>query len=252
MGFKDTAVIAVRAAGKILVENLNKEREVRFKTHPHDYVTDLDIQSENQIKEILKKTFPEHSIVAEESEIEEKSSLYTWFIDPLSSTANYIHNFPHFAVAVALRSQDEFILGVVYDPFFDELFWAEKDKGAFLNDRQIYVSKISNINDAMILPVMHSTDTAEYIRKILSLGAGGMRHIGSTSLQLCYIACGRAEAHINNDSDIFAIPAGKVILEEAGGRVSDFQNQDWNLASKTILASNSRVGSDLVKVLNNE
>lgn len=250
MGFKETAIKAVKSAGKILITNLDKDNEVRFKAHPHDYVTNIDIQSENLIKEILKLEFPGHSIIAEESEIEEKSSLYTWFIDPLSSTANYIHRFPHFAVAVALRYQNEFILGVVYDPFFDELFVAEKDQGATLNNQPIRISKVSEVDQAMILPVMHTTDTAEYVQKILRLKAGGMRHIGSTALQLCYIACGRAEAYINNDSDVFAIPAGKIILEEAGGRVSDFQNQDWNLDSKTILASNDLVHNDLISVLN--
>ncbi|MDP3724856.1 MAG: inositol monophosphatase family protein [Nanoarchaeota archaeon] len=251
--FKDVAIQASTEAGKILMDNLGNVKSLKLK-QKNDYVSNVDIEVEDKIKEIIKSHFPEHNIVAEESDVRKRESKYTWFVDPISSTDNYIHSLPHFAVSIALQEHGITILGVVLDPFYNELFYAEKNKGAYLHDSKIEVSSVSDISKSILCVGIHNkggADTEEgliYFRKILSAQAS-VRRIGSTALQMCYVACGRIEAHVNNSSDLFVIPSGKLILEEAGGIVTDFKNDIWNNDSKSILASNGKVHSALVKIL---
>jgi len=253
MLLKNVAIKSVKEAGIILMDNLNKIRSIELKQR-NDYVTNVDIEAENKIKAVIKSNFPEHSIIAEESEIEKKESEYTWFIDPISSTENYIHALPHFAVSIAVKKNNGFILATVYDPYYKELFYAEKGRGAFLNDEKINVSNINSISRSIFCVGIHNkgnvkvTEGIKYFKKIISNFAV-FRRIGSTSLQICYVACGRIEAHINNHSDIFAIPSGKLILEEAGGIVTDFDNNPWDFNSKNVVASNKKIHKSLIDLL---
>lgn len=252
----ETAMIAAKASGEILIENLGKIKEINFKER-NDHLTNVDIEAENEIKSLLKKAFPHHGFVAEESEAEAVHAEYKWFIDPLSSTVNYIHGLPHFATAIALQRDNDFILSVVFDPFFNELFYAEKGKGAFLNGKKIAVSSVKDTNQAMIfLGILAKgqnkkqkiDEGLEYFSQIIP-HVSAFRRIGSTALQFCYVACGRADAFVENNNDIFAIPAGKVILEEAGGKLTDFQGNPWNLDSKNILGTNGKIHQELQKYL---
>ncbi|MFC1629719.1 inositol monophosphatase family protein [Patescibacteria group bacterium] len=254
MIIKNVAIKAVKEAGVILMNNIHKIKSVGLKQR-NDYVTNIDIEVESRIKEIIQSNFPEHhGIVAEESGIEKKDSEYIWFIDPISSTGNYIHGLPHFAVSVAVQKNSEFVLAAVYDPYYDELFYTEKGRGAFLNNKIINISNTDELSRAIICIGIHKKGDAKtkeglkYFEKIVSTHAE-FRRIGSTSLQVCYVACGRIDAHINNHSDIFAIPSGKLILEEAGGVVTDFNNNPWNLSSKTIVASNGKFHKTLIALL---
>lgn len=250
--FKEIAINAASEAGKILLDNLGKIKSAELK-QKKDYVTNVDRLVEDKIKEIIKSRFPNHNIVTEESEVENRKSEYTWFIDPISSTTNFIHSLPHFAVSIALRKNNDFVLAVVFDPFYDELFCAEKGNGSFLNNSRIQVSDVEKISRSIICVGIYNRGDAnikegiEYFKNVVE--EGSFRRIGSTALEICYIACGRVEAHINKHSDIFAIPAGKLILEEAGGKLTDFENKNWNLESKSIIATNGKIHDELVKLI---
>src|SRR5579864_8133051 len=133
MEVKHIALEAIKTAGTLLMKNINNIKEISLKQR-NDYLTNVDIEAENTIKDIIKTAFPHHSFVAEESAIENNNPEYTWYIDPISSTINYVHGLPHFAVALALQEKQQFIFSAVLDPFFQELFYAEKGQGAYLND----------------------------------------------------------------------------------------------------------------------
>lgn len=251
--YKEIATDAAREAGKILMDNLGNIRSLELKKK-NDYVSNVDIEAEDKIKEIILSSFSEHNIIAEESDIQDRKSRYTWFIDPISSTDNYIHSLPHFAISIALQEDKSFVLAVVFDPFTNELFYAEKGKGAYLNNTRITVSSITDITKAMLCVGINKKGKADmgegvvYFTKFLSI-ASPLRRIGSTALEMSYIACGRIEAHINNHSDVYSIPAGKLILEEAGGIVTNFDNNDWSCDSKNVVASNGTIHGSLIEIL---
>lgn len=253
MSPKDIATEAAKRAGLHLKENLGKISDITLKGK-NDFVTNLDIECENIIKKIIKETYPVHGIVAEESEIENSDSEYTWFIDPLSGTTNYIHSLPFFSVAIALRKGDNFILGVVYDPLLDELFIAEAGQGAYLNNQKITVSPKSQLEDAIICLILkkktseQERESVTYFERLFPIT--NVKIMGSTALHMCYVACGRSEGFIEVKSDIFATPAGKVILEESGGAVTDFWGKAWTPESPNVVASNKSVHSLLLEKLN--
>lgn len=252
--YKETALNAVREAGKILMDNLGNIKSLELK-RKNDYVSNVDIAAEHKIIETILSNFPEHNIIAEESGTQNRKSRYTWFIDPISSTDNYIHSLPHFAVSLALQEDESFVLAVVFDPLTNEFFYAEKGKGAYLNNSRIVVSSISDISKAMLCVGMNKKGMGDdieegiaFFTKFLFISSP-LRKIGSTALEMCYVACGRIEAHINNHSDMFSIPAGKLILGEAGGIVTDFDNNDWGCDSKNVIASNGNIHGSLIELL---
>ncbi len=249
---KSVSVKALKSAGSILLSNLGKITYLKEK-QKNDFLTNVDLQVEEKIKRIIKDSFPNHGFYGEEQGLEKGNSKHVWYIDPISSTSNYIHSFPHFAASIALEKNGTFILSAVYDPMMDELFYAQKGRGAFLNNKRINVSSVSELSNALVFIGIHKRGDIKpdfrHFEKLYNI-ASEVRRIGSTSLQMCYVACGRAEAHINNHSDIFAIPAGKVILEEAGGVLTDFEGSPWTLNSKTIVAFNSNVHNKILKTLN--
>lgn len=250
---KSTALHAIRESGKIIRENVGKIESVNEK-RKNDFVTNIDIEAENTIKDIISASFPDHTFTAEESATEHAQGEYTWFIDPVSSTVNYVHGFPHFATVLALQKGGEIVLAYVLDPLTNELFFAEKGKGAFCNDQPIHVSSTPELGNAMVILGIHMkgekniTTTMDYVAKMLT-HISDYRRIGSTALQLCYVACGRADAYTHNSSDMFAVPAGKLILEEAGGKLTDFSGATWKTTAKNIIGSNSILHEEIIQLL---
>ncbi len=251
--FEKVALKAVREAGAILMDNLHHIESVELKGR-NEYVTNVDRKAEEAIKKIIKSSFPTHGIVAEESEAEDVDAEFVWFVDPISATKSYMHGLPHFATSVAMRQKDEIRCAAVLDSFYDELFYAEKGRGAWLNDEKIHVSAAEDLSKTIICIGIHTKgefkveEGMRYFRKLVEYPVE-YRRIGSTSLQMCYVACGRIDAHVNNDSDIFAIPAGKLMVEEAGGIISDFSGDNWTFNSKDVVCSNRRIHKDLLKCL---
>lgn len=252
--FKKIALQAARQAGEIAINNIGNSKKISLK-QKNDYLTNVDIEAENIIKKIISSAFPSHGFVAEESKGERESAEYVWYIDPVSSTKNYIHGLPHFATAIALQKHGEFILSVVLDPFYHELFHAEKGHGAYLNAKKITVSSTNELQESLLfLGIKNkgkqgkSEEGITYFSKVVS-HISDFRRFGSTALQLCYVACGRVDGYVHNQSDIFAIPAGKVILEEAGGKLSDFSGNPWDTASNDMVATNGLLHESLLQVI---
>ncbi len=255
MNVKHIALEAIQKAGVLLMDNINNIKEVSLK-QKNDYLTNVDIEAEKIIKTAIKSAFPQHSFVAEESAIEKNNPEYTWYIDPISSTMNYVHGLPHFAVTIALQEQNQFVFSAVLDPFFQELFYAEKGQGAYLNNKRVSVSSTDTLAKALLFMVIQTKgdgNKEEGVRcfeRVLPQIAT-YRRLGSLALELCYVAAGRLDGQVYAGTDIFSLPAGKLIVEEAGGKVTDFAGENWDLTSESVLATNGKVHSELMEVLCN-
>ncbi len=223
--------------GGILKSGLKNKRHITRKDGS-DYVTDIDRESEELIKRRIKSEFSGHSILAEESG-KTGSGEYLWIIDPLDGTTNYIHGFPFFSVSIALKYRDGLILGVILDPLRDELFYAGREEGAFLNDSKIETSDTSNISEALVttgFPFRAIDTLPEYLDDFSEImqSVSGVRRAGSAALDLAYLACGRVDGFWEYNLNIWDIAAGVLILREAGGKVSDTSGSDKHLETGNI------------------
>jgi len=167
-----------------------------------------------------------------------------------------VHGLPHFGIALTLGKGEGFIFSAVYDPFFKELFWAEKGKGAYLEEERIHVSETSELKKVLIFAATKGIEDKEKGKLFyqttwpkLIYSVASFRRMGSLALELAYVACGRVDAQMHFPNDAFSIPCGKVILEEAGGKVTDFQGRPWTRQSGSVIASNGKIHDDLVKIL---
>jgi myo-inositol-1(or 4)-monophosphatase len=200
---------------------------------------------------IIRKNFPDHAIQAEESGINAgKKTL--WIIDPLDGTSNYIHRFPMFSVSIAVMIKNSLELGVVYDPLHRELFTAVKGRGAYLNGRRIRVSKVSKLSSSFMatgFPFRARDRFNQYVRSFekISLASVGMRRGGSAALDLAYVACGRFDGFWELDLSPWDIAAGALLIEEAGGQISDMWGKAEYLKNGDTLASNGRIHKELLR-----
>ncbi len=246
----DTAIKVAREAGRILMENFARDKEVSTKGDG-TLVTNADIESDKRIIEIIKQDYPEHNILSEESTMEQTASVYRWIIDPLDGTSNYVYGLPFFGVSVALEKNKNIILGVIYLPYFDMLFHAEKGKGAYINDKKICVSSKKFDLAMMSYESELCFDSARRI-KLLSLLAShvsGVRLIGATSVALTFLAMGKLDLYISFADAPWDIAAGALIVEEAGGKVTNFQNQKWGIDDRNFVVSNNRFHGDVIKII---
>lgn len=248
--FLRTAMTAARRAGALLRRHYGKLRssQIRQKSR-NDFVTDLDKASEKLILSIIRKDFPGHSIQAEESGIILGEGT-RWIIDPLDGTSNYIHHFPMFAVSIGVEHKGHPIAGVVYDPVHDEMFWAEKGRGAYLNNKRIHASATGRLKDALMstgIPFRARNRFEEYFRSLkkISLASAGMRRGGSAALDLAYVACGRFDGFWEINLSPWDIAAGAVLIREAGGRITDVWGKEDFLLNGDVLASNGRIHGQL-------
>lgn len=249
------AVTAATAAGRILTANLGtlKRSDLRLKGES-DWVTTVDKASERAIIRILTRAFPGHTIVAEESAPEAAPGSCQWFIDPLDGTSNYIHQFPFFCVSIALMRQKRLEVGVIWDPCRKELFTARRGFGARLNGRPIRVSAHPVLKEAMLatgFPFRARAVFPLYLESFrrLFLRTGTIRRAGSAALDLAYTACGRVDGFWEMALSPWDMAAGALIIQEAGGKVSDFFGGDRFLLSGHIAAANPKIQRQLVGVL---
>jgi len=255
--FREAAVRAARAAGRVLLRSLSKGIRIDFKGEVN-LVTEADRAAEAIIIKHLRKRFPSHRILAEEggdqSTIESRGSDHKWIIDPLDGTTNYAHSFPVFSVSIGLEIRGEIVLGIVYDPIRKEIFLAEKGRGATLNGAPIRVSEIEKIN-ASLLVTGFAYDVRDDLRNNLdhftqfSLRAQGVRRTGSAALDLCYVACGRFDGFWEMKLSPWDTAAGGLVATEAGATVTDFRNGPFSIYAKEILASNGRIHREMVEIL---
>lgn len=251
--FITVARSAALKAGGILREYINGKRDIRYKGDIN-LVTEMDIRSERAIVETLRATFPFHGIIAEEETTIQNGSEFSWIIDPLDGTTNYAHGYPFFSVSIALELSGDIVLGVVYDPMRDELFTAQKGRGAFLNGRKIQVS----VTDTLIRSLLATgfpydrknslKNNLNFFSRLL-MASQEVRRDGSAALDLCYVACGRLDGFWEIKLKPWDVAAGSLIVCEAGGWVSDFSGSGFSIHHDEIVASNEKIHSQLVEIL---
>ncbi|ARV60472.1 inositol monophosphatase [Nostocales cyanobacterium HT-58-2] len=254
--FLDIATEAALAAGAVLEGYLGKvEDAVVEKGRPGDLVTAADKASEVVILDVLRRHFPDHSILAEESgKLGNQESEYLWAIDPLDGTTNFAHQYPFFAVSIGLLIQGIPQVGVIYDPFHDELFRAAQGLGATRNRRLIRVSETSELNRSLLVTGFaydrretSDNNYAEFCH--LTHLTQGVRRSGSASLDLAHVACGRVDGYWERGISPWDIAAGVIIVREAGGKVTAYDGSPLDMRSGRILATNGHLHNTLIQEL---
>lgn len=248
-GELDAAVGAAKAAGDLLREGFGRQRSIRFKGEV-DLVTEMDERAEGIIREALIGAFPDHGMLAEESGSLAGGNDARWIVDPLDGTTNYAHGLPVFAVSVALERSGEIVLGVVHDPMRDETFVAEKNQGATLNGEALRTTETDELAHALVATGFpydrNDVPAALELFGRLSLRARGLRRLGAAALDLCYVAAGRLDAYYERGIHAWDVAAGALILEEAGGRVTDYRGGPFAPDGGELVASNGPLHPALV------
>ncbi|MEW6298536.1 MAG: inositol monophosphatase family protein [Thermodesulfobacteriota bacterium] len=252
--FVHAAQEAARQAGSLIRANWQATKEITVKTDIVDLVTNVDTAADALITAFLRKRFPAHQIIAEESARSGHESPYCWYIDPLDGTTNFAHGFPHCAVSVALAYESRVIVGVVYDPLREEMFCAGRGRGASLNGKPIRVSQAPTLEYALALtgfPYDRRKRSEFYLRfyQAFMVRTQGVRRCGSAALDLCYVACGRADVFWEWRLHPWDTAAGSLIVEEAGGRMSDFAGAAFDIHGEQTLASNGLLHQEALAVL---
>jgi myo-inositol-1(or 4)-monophosphatase len=247
------AVKAALAAGNVIIRALDRPAAIQIsQKKPNDYVTDVDRQAEQEIIAIIRKAHPQHGIIGEESG-ETIGKEYTWIIDPIDGTRNFIHGFPQFAVSIGIRYRGKIEHGVIYDPLRQELFTASRGKGARLNDKRIRVSTRTQLEDCLLgtgFAHRHSPlRLAAHLRAMETIIpiCGDIRRLGAATLDLAYVACGRLDGFWEGGLKIWDIAAGILLIKEAGGLVFDIDGGDNYLESGDIITGNPKIVKLLLK-----
>ncbi|MCJ7644916.1 MAG: inositol monophosphatase [Candidatus Aminicenantes bacterium] len=251
--FLEAAKAAAREAGGLLRENADKRGEIMFKGAV-DLVTHFDRKSQEMIFRRLSAAFPGHGYLAEEGLSLPGTSDCRWIIDPIDGTTNFAHTFPVFCVSIALEQKGEVVVGAVYDPMRDELFEAARGRGAFLNGARIRVSDIPELGKALLatgFPYDVRTSRFNNVREFNAfiVRAQAVRRCGSAALDLCYVACGRFDGFWELKLKPWDVAAGALIVEEAGGRVSDFEGRPFDPFNQRTLATNGLIHEEMKKAL---
>ncbi|HBK54676.1 MAG TPA: inositol monophosphatase [Xanthomonadales bacterium] len=247
---------AARQAGTVIIRHMSRLDSLKIvEKARQDYASEVDSLAEAEIIRELKRSFPDYAFLAEESGAIGKHR-YTWVIDPLDGTSNFLHGWPHFCVSIALLEGDEPLHGVIYDPLRNELFVASRGAGALLNDRKIRVSERKELTDSLIITGHAPRERKrlpqqlETIRLLLEReGAEDIRRSGSAALDLAYVACGRVDAFYEAGLLPWDVAAGLLLVREAGGRACDFKGSAAMMKNGHIVAGNIKVCDALQKTL---
>jgi myo-inositol-1(or 4)-monophosphatase len=251
--YLQTAIDLSRAAGDILNYYAGREKVVEFKGQAN-LVTIADKKSEELIISGILARYPTHSILAEESGVTQPGASVQWIIDPVDGTTNYAHGYPFYCVSIAVEEKGEVICGCVYDPVRDEMFSAARGNGAYCNGEPLHVSQVDRLSRGLLITgfpynFRERLETViDQFRKFL-IASQAVRRGGSAALDLCYVAAGRLDGFWELYLQPWDTAAGRIILEEAGGRVTDFKGQPFNIYEKEILASNGRIHEEMLAIL---
>ncbi len=245
----NVAIEAAREAGKILLKNFGNPITAKHKT-AGELVTAIDIESEKKILSILQRDFPDYSVWAEESGQEDNESDYRWIIDPLDGTHNYFFGLPLFGVSIALAKKGKSELGAILLPVFNELFTVERGRGAFLNGKPIRVSKRQASESVVNIcsSLLRLENSVELLNRVKAL-VFNTRFFGSAVFQLSGIACGRIDAVIEGNEKLGDYAVGHLLVEEAGGKVSNFDGGPFTLRGPSYLASSGVFHDELVEIM---
>lgn len=254
--FRNVAIEAALKAGKVLLKNFGRANKVSYKGEIN-LVTEIDHLSEKIIVDHLHKNFEEHAIITEEIYSLKKDSEYQWLVDPLDGTTNYAHGFPVFCVSIGLSWEKRIILGVVYQPVLKEIFVAQKGKGSFLNGRKIRVSRTTKLTRSLLatgFPYDIRTSPNNNLNHFcnFALSAQAVRRAGAAALDLAYTAAGRFDGFWEFGLNPWDVAAGILLVEEAGGKVTDFKGKPYDIRRGEILTSNGRIHTQMLAVLNQE
>jgi myo-inositol-1(or 4)-monophosphatase len=249
------AVRAARRAGSIINRAAlgGEVLEVKAK-RVNDYVTQVDRAAEEAIIEIVRRAYPAHGFLAEESGSSSKDAEYRWIIDPLDGTTNFIHGFPQYGVSIAIEHRGALAHAVVYDPLKNELFTASKGRGAFLNDRRVRVSKCARLQDALVgtgFPFKEQSRLDLYMQQLkrFMLTSAGVRRAGAAALDLAYVACGRLDAFWELGLSPWDMAAGVLLIQEAGGLVGNLEGESGFMDSGDICAATPKLFAALLEAL---
>ena len=255
--FADAASEIARDAGELLREFYDRGVATEYKGDV-DLVTEADRSSEKLIRERLAKAFPDHGIYGEEGTREGLDREFRWYVDPLDGTTNFAHGFPAFCVVIGCEhrppglapdADGEMVSGVIYDPLRNDLFQAEKGRGAWMNGRKISVSKISSMQESLTATGFpskkrHQSPNVHFYQEV-TLRSHGVRRAGSAALDLAYVACGRLDGFWEFHLNPWDTSAGVLLVREAGGTVTHFDGGPWTLDSRETLATNGLIGGEM-------
>jgi myo-inositol-1(or 4)-monophosphatase len=247
---------AARKAGIRLRRDFNEVDALQVsRKGPADFVSNADHQAERTIREILTHARPDWGLLMEEEgEVVGNDPDHRWIVDPLDGTTNFLHGLPHFAISIAAEERGEVVAGLVYQPLTDESFWAEKGKGAWLQDRRLRVSARGDMADALIatgIPFNGHGDQQEFEKVLAKVmpEVAGIRRFGSAALDLAWVAAGRYDAYWESDLKYWDVAAGILLVREAGGFVTDFRGGDKPVEKAQIVAGNDRIHNKLGKLI---
>ena len=247
------AVEAAHAAGRILKERADRIGKIEYKGEI-DPVTEIDLLCEKEVIGRVQKTFPSHAFLAEESGTTKGDSDHQWIIDPLDGTVNYSHGYPAYCVSIGYQCKGEVVVGAVYNPCLDELFVAERGKGATLNGKPIAVSAASDLRLSLLATgfpydISESSDNnLDHFQKFI-VSCQAIRRPGSAALDLCYTAMGRFDGYWEMKLHPWDYAAGWLMIEEAGGKVTRFDGSPFQMGDRYVLASNGNIHQAMVEVL---
>ncbi len=246
---------AMRAAPRLIRDFGEVEQLQVSKKGPSDFVSTADLKAEKTILYELSKARPDFGFLMEEQGVREgDDKSQRWIIDPLDGTTNFLHGIPHFAISIGLEQDGDIVAGVIYDPIKDEMFWGERGRGAFMNDRRLRVSSRGDLSQAVLgtgVPHHGRGDHGEFLGIIEEMmkRTMGIRRYGAAALDLAYVAAGRYEGFWELDLHPWDIAAGTIIVREAGGYVTDYAGRDKALQSGEVLAANDQLHHSLSKII---
>ncbi len=255
-GIINIATKAAYQAANIIQQGSHTTSNLRVEKKPgvNNYVTELDKKSEQIIIDTIKKAYPDHNILSEEIGSMNNNSDFTWIIDPIDGTTNFIHGHPEYSISIAFRQGDRITHGIVFDPNRNDLYHAEIGKGAYVNDKRLRVSKVNYLEDALIGTGFPSYDMSildKYLAifKEMLLNTSGHRRSGSAALDLAYVAAGYLDGFWEFNLQPWDVAAGYILIKEAGGMMSDFSNTSEFWQTGSIVAGNSKIHPELLKVI---
>lgn len=252
-----TLLSAINAAGKVLQQYFRKDFTITHKEGINNLVTEADHASEKVIIDIIKKDFPDHFILSEEVGEIVMDSNYKWIIDPIDGTVNFANGIPICCISIALEFNGEIILGAVYNPFLQELFFAEKGKGAILNDKKISVSNKTEVEESILVtgfPYIYldiENGPLQIFERFIRKGIP-VRRLGSAAIDLCWVAAGRFDGFYEHKLQAWDSAAGFLIVEEAGGKVTDFSGNSYSPYQPYLLATNGKIHEEMLKIICNQ
>lgn len=254
---KTTLIAATKAGAAEIVRYFNTDFKVSNKEGVNNLVTEADHAAEKAIIAVIKNQYPDHQILAEESGELKQESSYKWIIDPIDGTINFAHGIPLNCVSIGIELKGEIVMAAVFNPHLNEFYFAEKGKGAFLNDKPIKVSEETQTIKACLVTgfpytyINEPNGPLEIFEKFIRKGVP-VRRLGSAAIDLCWVAAGRLDGFYEHKLEPWDSAAGYLIVEEAGGKVTDLQGNKFSVYQHKVLATNGKIHDEMLEVINNK